>query len=358
NESEPLSNVLGNDEIRELRRKLTNFLIESEYEVVIESLEEESAYVQLNSDLSHGLEWDKQESDVVDRIFQRERLNSKDRTKDYLLATLYLPHHLIDFSPDLEYLPDKLLSIHVKRVLEDLPGYLSQEHLYNKADKIKHVLEYLAKRVNLDPYSEQTSILSSMVLDAGNLAMLLNQKNEALINPMRDRATTFQQVMSMHIEKENQPKGGSGRIGIFCSHMGTSEASVLTLSLLEGLKELDISCDFICDSASSKELQKMAEDLAERTVLLPKGIQKASALVSSLNLDIIVHTDALHDSENPAFPLAIQQLAPKQVALPSSLTTTGLDSIDHIILGKGWVDSHDQKRNDFTEDLIEVENLS
>ena len=113
--------------------------------------------------------------------------------------------------------------------------------------------------------------------------------------------------------------------------MGQGDTNTYAIALLEGLKSLGVKCDLICDSASSSQLQKLAEDLADRTVLLPQGITESSQLIQSLNLDVLVYTDALHNSDAPPFLLAMQRLAPIQVAVASTLTTTGIDTIDFIL---------------------------
>ena len=135
-------------------------------------------------------------------------------------------------------------------------------------------------------------------------AALINQPGDPLQKTLQDRATVFKYVLRQHlnIEDTDTPKQGSGRIGILCSHMGQGDTSTYAIALLEGLKSLGVKCDLICDSASSSQLQKLAEDLADRTVLLPQGITESSQLIQSLNLDVLVYTDALHNSDAPLPP--------------------------------------------------------
>ena len=99
----------------------------------------------------------------------------------------------------------------------------------------------------------------------------------------------------------------------------------------------------------------MAEDLADRTVLLPQGITESSQLIQSLNLDVLVYTDALQFRR--PLPPGNAKTAPIEVAVASTLTTTGIDTIDHIVVGDNWLDTNSNSANEFVENVIRAEQL-
>ena len=362
-QTQPVSTVqpklLDADEIRQLRDSLTEGLLERSYGEVLECLQDGVSYSQLNSNVSHAIEWNEQEQQFVQQALARDKNNAKERTRDYLLLTLYLPHHLIPFTPDLEFMPDSLLSTILSRHLEKIPGFLAQADMNQKSIGLRDSLNYLAQRTTVDPHSEQTSQLAQLVLELGMPAALINQHGDPLQKPLQDRATVFEYVLRQHlnIEDADAPKQGSGRIGILCSHMGQGDASTYAIALLQSLGALGVKCDLVCDSASSSQLQKLAEDLADRTVLLPQGITESSRLIQSLNLDVLIYTDALHNSDSPPFLLAMQRLAPIQVAVASTLTTTGIETIDHIVVGDNWLETQSNGANEFVENVIRAEQL-
>ena len=53
----------------------------------------------------------------------------------------------------------------------------------------------------------------------------------------------------------------------------------------------------------------------------------------------------------------MQRLAPIQVAVASTLTTTGIDTIDHIVVGDNWLDTNSNSANEFVENVIRAEQL-
>ena len=350
---------LEEEEIRGLRELLSDDLADATYEETLLRLESEPFYDQLVADDSHALAWDEKEREFFQTLIQREKANPKEEVRDFLLAAMYLPLHLIPFLPDLEYIPDTLIKPLMRKMLEYLSGYILPEDLDQKALTLVNSFSYLAKRVATDPNGEVTNELGQYSLYSGIPAPAMNQPGRGLKPFMEKRETVYSHVLSRSLRPVNveAPQGDKPRIGIFCSHVGQGEATPYAMALLELLVGAGYHCDFICDSSSSIEMQKKLEKLSSNNILLAKGLQDASQQIARLGLDMLVYTDPMYDPNSPTYLLAMQRLARIQVALPSSLFTTGFEHVDYFLVGKEWTEHIENLDEQFREKVVRVESL-
>ena len=296
------------------------------------------------------------DTEMLSEIFTRqvEETDPQTMTRDFLLGTLYLPPHLIPFIGDLEYIPDELIAT----VLENLMGSaqsFDQEDLERKSNCLKTAFQYLAKRIEADPSSELTTQLAELAIRSNNIAPCLNSPSDPLKDLMANRASVFTFILKHYkMRLENEPDAAKGRIGILCSHVGQGDCTIYALALLEALTNEGLEAVFICDSAIASSIQKKAEDLAGRTILLPKGIKEASQLLFDLRCEILIFTDSIHHSGNPAFLLALQNLAPKQIVMQSTILTTGFPHLSSLFVSE----NNSNNEELLTENAIPIEGLS
>jgi glycosyltransferase involved in cell wall biosynthesis len=350
---------LDEDGIRELRGIISDDLADASYEEVLLRLESEPCYNQLAADDSHSIAWNDKERDFFIGILDRTRNTAQDEARDFLLAAMYLPLHLLPFQPNLEYIPDSLLSHLLRKMVEYLSGYILTQDMEQKALTLVNSFDYLSRRIAIDPHGEVTNEMANASLYSGIPTPALNQAGRGLRPFMERREAVYRHVLGRNLREITTvpPEGKDPRIAIFCSHVGQGEATPYALTLLEMLVGAGYHCDFICDSSSSIEIQKKAEKLATKNILLAKGIQDASQQIARMGLDMLIYTDPMYDPNSPTYLLAMQRLAKTQVAMPSSLVTTGFEAVDFFIVGKEWTAHIENLDEQFREKVIRVEGL-
>jgi hypothetical protein len=297
------------------------------------------------------------DTEMLSEIFTRqaEETDPQTITRDFLLGTLYLPPHLIPFMGDLEYIPDKLIATVMENLMGSVVQFFDQEDLERKSKCLKIAFQYLAKRIECDPSAELTVQLADMAIRTNNISPCLNNPGDPLKDLMANRAAVFTFILENYkMRLEDEPNAEKGRIGILCSHVGQGDCTLYALALLESLSDEGLEPLFICDSAIATSIQKKAEDLAGRTILLPKGIKEASQLVYDLRLETLIFTDAVHNSENPAFLLALQNLAPNQVVVQSTILTTGFPHLSSLLVSENSLEQEEL----LTENAIPIEGLA
>jgi len=297
------------------------------------------------------------DTEMLSEIFMRqaEETDPQSITRDFLLGTLYLPPHLIPFMGDLEYIPDELIATVTENLMGPVTQFFDEEDLERKSKCLKTAFQYLAKRIETDPSSELTIKLAELAIHSNNIAPSLNSPSDPLKDLMANRASVFTFVLDHYkMRLENEPNAAKGRIGILCSHVGQGDCTLYALALLEALSDEGLEALFICDSAIASSIQKKAEDLAGRTILLPKGIKEASQLVFDLRCEILIFTDSIHHSGNPAFLLALQNLAPKQAVMQSTILTTGFPHLTSLLVSENNLKSEEL----LTENAVPIEGLS
>lgn len=276
-------------------------------------------------------------------------------TRDFLLLSTYLPHYIIPIFPVLDYVPDTLILGVLENLLQPIAAFIAQEDLEQKANLLSIAHNYVAKRIETDPHSEITDKCADLVLKATNTYSCLYLPDDALRNFTEDRSKVFHFILDKYnLISHYTPTGENPKIGILTSHVGNDDGTLYALQLLKDFKAQGIPTIFICDSGASISIQKEAESLASQTLPLAKGIKDAIQQIQNQNLEFLIFTDPLYDSEHPTFLIATQQLAKTQIALQNTLVTTGFNTIQHILIDKELKssDSH------FIESMHEVENLN
>ncbi len=336
---EPTQPKLNYDRLRDKRKTFVKEIRKRPVKEAIEEFSNLSGFKAMVSTTMHALEWDEEEIKLVETIVSEAEKNTtpQESARDFLLLSLFMPQHHIPFQENLEYLPDEILSIVVENIFQPVEFYHDQIEVEKKGERICRAFQYLAKRLELDPHSEQTSPLAILALKGHDISPCLNLADKDWQDLMNARARVYIHLLSLKdipIEPKDSTKEVPtipGRVGIFCSHLWDGPSTTLAICLLEALKPTKAETYFICDSAVDKTIQKLAEELADNTVILPTAIIDACESIRKRGFETLIFTEALHDSLSPAFLLGIQKLAKNQVVMDTTLTATGFDNLKNLL---------------------------
>lgn len=351
---------LNIERLRETRNNFIKEVVALNESEAIQKISTNPIYPNMVSESMTSLELTEEEKEIAKQIIEIHRVPQTPQimARDYLLLSTLLPTYMIPILPDLEYVPDNLIVQTLETLLQPMSVFMTTSDMEQKAWQILLSHNYVAKRIKLDPHSEFTSTCADLILKAKDTYVCLNLEGYDLSDFSKDRAEIFKFILEKHnLVSDVTPTGENPMVGILISHVGGDDSTLYVIQLLKDLRSKQIPSLLICDSTASISTQKKIEELATKTLLLPKGIKEAIQLVQKQNLEFIVLTDPLHDAEHPAFLLATQKLAKHHIALQNTLISTGFDTTNHILIDSSLPHAGNVHTG-FTEILHPASNLS
>ena len=351
---------LNIERLRETRNNFIKEVVALNESEAIQKISTNPIYPNMISEAMTSLELSEEETEIAKQIIEihREPQSPQIMARDYLLLSTLLPTCMVPILPDLEYVPDNLIVQTLETLLQPMSVFMTNSDMEQKAWQILLAHNYVAKRIKLDPHSEFTSSCADLILKAKDTYVCLNLEAHDLGDFSKERAEIFKFILEKHnLVSESNPTGENPMVGVLISHVGGDDSTLYAIQLLKDLQAKQIPSLLICDSTASITTQKYIEELATKTLLLPKGIKEAIQLVQKQNLEFIILTDPLHDAEHPVFLLATQQLAKHHIALQNTIISTGFDTTNHILVDSSLSNAENFKTG-FTESLHIAGDLS
>lgn len=152
---------------------------------------------------------------------------------------------------------------------------------------------------------------------------------------------------------------GRLRVGFLSAYFRDHTIGRLNIRRLENLCRDQIHLTIIYAGSQLDEMANRFEEMSDAYVRLPRSLDHAIDSLSSLELDILVHTDVGMDSLTQT--LAFSRFAPVQVATWGHPDTTGSPMIDYFLssekLEPDGLDSGDLSLSDYSEQLCLLPSL-
>jgi uncharacterized protein (TIGR03032 family) len=156
----------------------------------------------------------------------------------------------------------------------------------------------------------------------------------------------------------SKPLGSSSRIerlrvGVLSAYFRDHTIGRLNIARLENLSRKHIELTVISADHVEDGMAKRFVKTADQYVQLPRDLQSAIRVLSSLDLDVLIHADVGMDSLTQT--LAYSRFAPVQVATWGHPDTTGSAMIDYFLSSES-LETVDSDRN-YTERLLKLPTL-
>jgi tetratricopeptide (TPR) repeat protein len=157
----------------------------------------------------------------------------------------------------------------------------------------------------------------------------------ALLSEIADTLRTICPVLCHLSEKADSPepaKDGRRRVGVLSHRLVRGEGG-LQAGLVEGLMgRADLEITLFAPDYPAGPLWERLASKADKAVILPRDILRSQRLIEAERLEVMLYPDLGNDDFTMA--LAHGRQAPVQCALAGHPMTTGLPSIDWMIVGE------------------------
>jgi len=157
------------------------------------------------------------------------------------------------------------------------------------------------------------------------------RSTRSLARWMRARVSIHRKSLRHRIDRTLAPRATSRagrplRVGVLVREWSESIGTRARFAWLSGLPAEEFTLICFCENASSDALALKQKALADSMKVLPRGAVDRSDTVRAANLDVLVFTGTLEPVGELA--LALQRLAPLQVAFGECLWSCGHPEID------------------------------
>lgn len=275
-----------------------------------------------------------------------------------LVAMLYCQSYQLPLQPDLNQIPQWLLSDYLKFVFSSPSslGDTQQEKQY--ADHIKCWLDYLNKSIKNQSNRALWRYVAEEFVQIADFTPVYSLKYKAYLKEIFCcRAEMLEKILTIkgyeldyHFDERSSERQKI-RLGVLAEHFMPDAETYESLSLYEHLSR-KFEVILYCIHGTSHPLQEYCQSCANVFKLLPKDLKEQVNHIRADELDILLIGSNITARVNSVCLLSLHRLARIQISGSASAVTTGMRNVDYYL---STLASDIDSENQYRERLLKLD---
>ena len=258
-----------------------------------------------------------------------------------LAALMVAPAWQWESAPTLEAAAPALWAHYVEWKLSAPGRHVSATQLDHHVARLEEMAEMLdrAAGANLSAPGVKDAVDTFVRLSVTTLPL---RSQRSLRRWMKARIALVRKSLRHRLDRALAPRAlpRSGRaltVGVLVKEWGESLGARARFAWLAGLPPEEFAVTVYCEKPTSDGLAQELKKNVARMQALPRTLIDRLDTLRGANLDVLIHTGAFDQSAD--LSLALQRVAPLQIAFGDCAWATGLPEIDlHIVPGNATLD--------------------